>query len=91
MDINLTKKPTTAYENVDETPVTQVVRVTQLSGDVIELEYEPGTTLGEYLGRAEVTVGEGQIATVNARPVKNMQEIVEPNAIIVVAAKISNG
>lgn len=68
-----------------------VVRVTQLSGDVVSLDYEPGTSLGDYLSRAEIEVARGQVVTVNGQPARDMNAPLEPDSVVVVVGKIANG
>ncbi|HEX8227226.1 MAG TPA: hypothetical protein VF572_05155 [Candidatus Saccharimonadales bacterium] len=81
---------TVATEPAAEDP-TMTVRVAKLSGDTVTLDYSGDLTLGEYLAQANVTVDPGQLVTLNGRAALNMDEPVEPNSVVVVVGKVTNG
>lgn len=66
------------------------VRVTQLAGDTLTLDHAPGVTVQQYLERAGVQLGHGEVVTVNAKPV-SLDQTVEPGSVVVAASRVSNG
>ncbi len=71
-------------------PNAPVVRITQLAGDTITLDFEETVTVREYLSRANVQLANGNVVTVNGAPA-DLDTTVEPGSVVVVAGKINNG
>lgn len=80
----------TVIDGAPATPDTQVVRITQLAGDTVTLDFEEDLTVGEYLTQANIELGQGEVVTVNGAPA-NMDSTVEPGSVVVVAGKVANG
>lgn len=82
-----------ASETVGEeqfAPNAPVVRVTQLAGDTITLDFEETVSVREYLNRANIQLANGNVVTVNGAPA-DLDSTVEPGSVVVVAGKINNG
>ena len=66
------------------------VRVTQVAGDVVTFDYGPDLSVADYLQRADISVGDGQMVTVNGAPT-TPESTVETNSVVVVTGKVANG
>jgi len=71
-------------------PINSVVRLSKLGSDALTVDFTAGMTVGEYLERADLTVDPDQMITVNGEPAE-VDDIVEPETVVVVAGKIRNG
>ncbi len=67
-----------------------VIHVGSLGGDTVTLDFVPGMTVQEYLDRAGTSVVGGQVPTLNAEPTA-LDVAPEPNSVLLVASRISNG
>jgi hypothetical protein len=69
---------------------TQTVKVSLMGGDAQTFDYVEGRTVAEWLQDADITVKGDQSVSLNG-DTAGLDTAVEPNSIIVVADKISNG
>jgi hypothetical protein len=76
--------------NLDKAPTPQIVRITQMAGDTVPLDYDATLTLGDYLARAQITVGAGEVVTLNGAPAE-LDVVPAPDSVVVVTGKIRNG
>lgn len=67
-----------------------VIYVGSMGGDTVTLDYVPERTAREYLDQAGVSVGGGQVPTINAEPA-DLDLPPQPNSVLLVASRISNG
>ncbi|MDB5163991.1 MAG: hypothetical protein JWS12_609 [Candidatus Saccharibacteria bacterium] len=80
----------TTEPTIEEAAEAQVIRVTQLAGDTVTLDYEPGVTVQEALDRANVRLVAGQVVTLNGAPAAPTDEVTA-NSVLVVVGKVING
>jgi len=82
-----------ATDTADPTNVetqTSAVRVALLGGEVQTVEFDGATTVGDVLKQADISVGNGQIITMNGQTA-DINDIAEPGSAIVVTGRVKNG
>jgi hypothetical protein len=66
------------------------VQFVVLGGDTSKHDFEDGMTVQDVLDRANATVEDGQVVTVDGAPAKTDQAL-EPGAVVQVVGRVKNG
>jgi|GEM_PF-3343020 len=66
------------------------VTIAQLGGDETKVEFQEGLTIGMYLKMLGIVMAHGQVVSMNGEMV-NIDDQVEPNSVINLVSRITNG